>query len=293
MISRSSMGRAAPPCALRSARRRAPILVVAALFIATNTQDLLAAQVGASLPDTSTQSAIFGASDAALLAALLVTSVALVSIDAEVRQQVQGFRNGTTRTLAAGVEPFGRSALWFQASAATFVAGKVIGNQRVADVGLHAVLSLALANAVTWGLKGIGGRSRPYVIQAAGSNDDTEYHDPYAWELFGGWSESSRRSYPSNHATIAFTLAGVLSEEFGGAAPWVAYPVATAVAWSRVYHDAHWASDVTVGALVGIFSSRLVVRFGHGHGGPLERWLLVEVDPEEGTRVGLKLPVGS
>ncbi len=118
------------------------------------------------------------------------------------------------------------------------------------------------------------------------------YRDPYSWKLFGGWEDAGLRSYPSNHATVAFAAATTLSQELGGMVPWFAYPIATAVAWSRVYDDAHWASDVALGALVGIFSSRLVVRYGHRRGGPLERWLLIESDPAERvTRLGLQFPI--
>ncbi len=56
-------------------------------------------------------------------------------------------------------------------------------------------------------------------------------------------------SFPSGHATAAFTAAAVLSEE-GGA--WIWYPLASLVAGSRVYVRMHHASDVIGGAALGI-----------------------------------------
>ncbi len=280
-------------CPFGAFRARVVLLAIAVLCAST-VQGLPAAQLEAALPDTSVHTPIFGSSDAALFAALFATSVVMVSYDADIRRGVTGFSNGATGAFADGAEQFGRSALWLQASAATFVTGKIVGSERVADVGLHALASLLLSNAVTWGLKRVAGRSRPYVVQGGASELGDGFHDPYAWKLFGGRDDASKRSYPSNHATTAFTLAGVLSEEFGGPVPYIAYPVATAVAWSRVYHDAHWASDVAIGALVGIFSARLVVRLSHRQGGPGERPLLFDTDPIDGsTRIGLRLALGN
>lgn len=56
-------------------------------------------------------------------------------------------------------------------------------------------------------------------------------------------------SFPSGHATSAFTAAAVLSEG-GGAIVW--YPLAALVAGSRVYVRMHHASDVLAGAALGV-----------------------------------------
>jgi membrane-associated phospholipid phosphatase len=48
--------------------------------------------------------------------------------------------------------------------------------------------------------------------------------------------------------------------------PWVTvatYGTAGAVAWSRVYEDKHWTSDVVAGSLVGIVAGRGTVAYLH------------------------------
>ena len=51
------------------------------------------------------------------------------------------------------------------------------------------------------------------------------------------------------------------------------------IAASRMYNNAHWASDVALGAAIGTFSGIKVVRYSHGHTDNfIDRWLL-------GTRV--------
>lgn len=243
------------------------------------------------LPGHDDSGPIFGTRDAVLLAGLVALHAVFLPFDADLRDDVGRMRGGATHAVAGIVEPMGRSSLWFQASAGTFVLGKALGEPRVADLGLHLFLSIALSNTVTGGLKGLSGRSRPGAFHRPGADSHGLYSDPHAWALLAGWEDASRRSYPSNHAATAFTVAVVLSEELGGATPWLAYPIASLVAWSRLNDDAHWASDVTLGAAVGILSARLVVRSLHRQeGGGLERWLLFETDPvDRAARLGIQI----
>ncbi len=69
----------------------------------------------------------------------------------------------------------------------------------------------------------------------------------------------SPRSFPSGHATAAFTAATILARTGGGDPLW--YALATVVAGSRVYVKMHHSSDVVVGALVGLALGRAVRRF--------------------------------
>ncbi len=62
-------------------------------------------------------------------------------------------------------------------------------------------------------------------------------------------------SFPSGHATSAFTAAALLSEQ-DRLKP-VYYSIAVLVAWSRVYVKIHHASDVVAGIVVGIFLGKL------------------------------------
>lgn len=235
---------------------------------------------------------LFGRSDLALLAGLVGAQAIFLALDDEVRDRVQAMRDETTDDVAAVVQPLGRAFPWYAASAGTFVVGRIAGRQRVADVGLHVFASLLLSETVTGSLKGLSGRWRPRTTFFDGADTVALFHDSEEWRFLGGWKNDHRRSYPSGHATAAFTIAAALSEEFAGATPWVAYPIATAVAWSRLNDDVHWASDVTMGALVGIVSARAVVRYGHRRGGPLERWLLLDADPRaSAVRLGLRLPL--
>ncbi|MBW3555747.1 MAG: phosphatase PAP2 family protein [Actinobacteria bacterium] len=77
-----------------------------------------------------------------------------------------------------------------------------------------------------------------------------------AWELQRPLRLRTPRtsSFPSGHATSAFTAAGLLSDQ-DRLRP-LYYGVALVVAWSRVYVRIHHASDVVAGILLGTLLGR-------------------------------------
>lgn len=130
----------------------------------------------------------------------------------------------------------------------TWVGGRLAGRGEVADASLRIGAALAAGGVLNGALKYTVGRERP-----------SETADPHHFRPFA--EENRWQSFPSGHAVVAFSLASAVSEE--ARSPWVtaaAYGGAAAVAWSRVYEDKHWASDVTAGALIGVLAGRGTVR---------------------------------
>jgi len=66
-------------------------------------------------------------------------------------------------------------------------------------------------------------------------------------------------SFPSGHASSAFTAAGVLSHRDPKAAP-LYYGLAAVVSTSRIHVKIHHASDVIVGAAVGVVLAQVATR---------------------------------
>lgn len=105
-------------------------------------------------------------------------------------------------------------------------------------------ISAIATNAITFGLKHITNETRPN-----GEND---------------------LSFPSGHTSNAFMTATVLFHEFKETKPVLAYSgfvFASATGVLRVMNNAHWVSDVLVGAAIGILVTDLVYRFE-----PLQGW---------------------
>jgi membrane-associated phospholipid phosphatase len=70
---------------------------------------------------------------------------------------------------------------------------------------------------------------------------------------------SGNQSMPSGHTASAFGFAASLAEDVHPRWAKIGlYTLATGTAWSRVYDNKHWTSDVVFGALVGITSAKIV-----------------------------------
>lgn len=173
-----------------------------------------------------------------------------------------------------------------------YLVGRFTHHRTLADVGLHTTEAIVLGSGVTAVLKGVLGRSRPFV-----SNET----DPRDFKFFKGFGNADRQSFPSGHTTAAFAAASSLTSEVHRVYPsltWVAGPIfyggATTVGLARMYHNKHWASDVALGAAIGTFSGLKVVRYSHNH--PDNRidkiFLRTSIAPSDngGALVGLTLP---
>jgi membrane-associated phospholipid phosphatase len=141
-------------------------------------------------------------------------------------------------------------AFFGTALAGAYFAGKVWDDPSLSSSALRIGASVAAASGVSGALKYAIGRSRPG--QAPDDGD-----------LFRPFSGSS--SFPSGHTTAAFALASAIDQETEASwVPWVAYPVAGLVGWSRIRDDKHWMSDVVAGALIGSWVSHKVMRLTGG-----------------------------
>ena len=70
----------------------------------------------------------------------------------------------------------------------------------------------------------------------------------------------AERSFPSGHAATAFFGATLLAKEYGENYPWIAvggYTIAGTTAVLRMANNQHWASDVLMGAGIGIVSAEI------------------------------------
>jgi membrane-associated phospholipid phosphatase len=109
-----------------------------------------------------------------------------------------------------------------------------------------AAVALVDATILTTGLKFLTGKERP-----SQSGGQVRFHGP----------STRYSSFPSGHASAAFAVATVLGTRYRKYRLPL-YLLAGAVAWARVNAARHFPSDVFVGAGIGIYSGRYVLRHG-------------------------------
>ena len=101
-------------------------------------------------------------------------------------------------------------------------------------------------------LKAITRRERPRDIPTG----------PFTKTFFNGNKSPFRGSgFPSGHAAAAFSVATVVANRYQNHrwVPWAVYGLATAISFSRVTSNAHFPSDVFLGAALGYSITRYQV----------------------------------
>jgi len=178
--------------------------------------------------------------------ALLGTGLLL---DRPIHDAIDRHRSSGLDRLTRRFEPFGgtpRSALIL---AGFYGYGTLADDQRAIDVAQDGLAATLIASGVIVPvLRDVVGRSRP------NANLGTGHFQPFS---------QHNGSFPSGHATQAFVMATVIASHYDdvGWVPYVAYGTASLVGFSRMYHDAHFASDVLAGAAIGILVGKGVVGF--------------------------------
>jgi membrane-associated phospholipid phosphatase len=131
----------------------------------------------------------------------------------------------------------------------SFLVGHMTGNEHLRETGLLAAEAGINSTAVTYLLKEISQRRRPYQ----GDHNGTFFQG-------GG-------SFPSEHSAVAWSVASVWAHQYPGVLSQVlAYGLASAVTVGRVTSQQHFASDAVIGSALGWYFGRQVYRARHDPG---------------------------
>ena len=182
--------------------------------------------------------------DAGVLGAGLAGSIALMGADERIAKRLQSDRYQSKdgwQDVADVAGKINEKSL-FAAALVTYGVAKLFDAPRTTtDIAWHTTESIFVASATATVIRGVLGRSRPFVTLDTATGN----RDPYDYKPGKGFSQLAYRAYPSIHAASAFATAAAL--------PGLA----------RMYGDKHWASDVLMGAALGAVSGWATVRFHH------------------------------
>ena len=213
---------------------------------------------------------VFGLDD---LGVVLFTGVSLAILgkgDVERSQNVSSNRSSTKDDLSPFGEHFGNPVYSLPLLGVAYLAGHLGHKPGLSASALRITGGMVTAAGLGVGAKFVFGRWRPYE-----SPDDAGRFDPF----------SSHSSFPSGHTTVAFSLAAGLDRETHAAwVPCVVYPAAAITAWSRVYEQKHWPTDVVAGAVLGIWASGKFDRLlRQSHGDRVSLEFMPMADPSTGA----------
>ncbi len=188
-------------------------------------------------------------SDAKWLGPLGVSTMALIATDRRTSGELVEHGDNLNRLrISHDISQIGSTVSTAGIAAGLYLTGRAIHNDHLRETGLLAAEALLDSTIVVSALKTASQRQRPPVDHSSG-------------EFFDGGS-----SFPSGHAISAWTLATVISQEYGHHRPLVqvgAYGLATAVSLSRYTGRNHFLSDVLVGSAMGYGIGRYVYHKRH------------------------------
>jgi hypothetical protein len=197
-----------------------------------------------------------GLTDAESLSLVLAGSLGLVLFKND--QQLMNFTQDHKTKVTSKISKLGDlygATLVPAIAAGSYVVGAVIKDDKIEQLGLFSIGALAAQSVVLAAVKTKAGRARPYADEGPNS--------------FGNdGSKDKNQSFYSAHTAFAFTMAAVTDEVYGKdhpVVPYVAYGMATLVAWSRVHDRKHWASDVLLGAVAGKGITTLYINAAKGN----------------------------
>ena len=140
---------------------------------------------------------------------------------------------------------------------AAFGVAGMLGRPHESDTAILLAESAASTGLWTSALKEVSRRTRPRET----AESDGDWTGPGAAFAEDAVGSHGLQSFPSGHSSGTWAVATVLAHQYPShhVVPVLAYSGAAAMSYSRMVVDAHWFSDVVVGALIGYGCARQTI----------------------------------
>ena len=171
--------------------------------------------------------------------------------DEELRDWTQDNISPDTNHLAEFGDYFGNGKYMVPGLFGFYAVGAVIDSPKIKRTALLGIESFIITGVLTQVGKLSFHRHRPRT------GDPKDTFDGPSFEL-----DNDNLAMPSGHTSTAFAIATVIATEYSDSKiiPVLSYSLAAIDAWSRMHYNAHWASDVFMGAALGYFVSKTIVK---------------------------------
>jgi membrane-associated PAP2 superfamily phosphatase len=181
---------------------------------------------------------------------LSVGTFELMLADRDFQEFVQKRRNSTTNRISKWTDRYTQRVTNLTIGG-LYLGGIIFHSQKAKETAVLCLESVALAEEITYGIKHLVGRTRPFGNKGAFHFDPLKLPPP-----------SSSLSFPSGHATCAFALTSVIAQQYHNIPLSIGlYGCATVVALGRLNNNVHFLSDVFWGGVIGFSVGRSLVKF--------------------------------
>jgi membrane-associated phospholipid phosphatase len=182
-------------------------------------------------------------------------TILLFTVDQDARAFSQRNISTIGDNLADIGTQYGRAGYGIALAGGLYAGGLLFHASEVRLTGVMLLESIGFAGVTTTVLKSAFGRSRPYMEEGRFKFRGFQTADDYL-------------SFPSGHATVAFSVSSILAARINRPMATVGlYTIAAVTSFSRVYNDEHWLSDVFLGAAIGTASGLTVASLHNDEAG--------------------------
>lgn len=182
------------------------------------------------------------------MAIIIMVFIAIVSLlvieDTQIRYMVRGMRMHPWLEIMQWISFSGKGIFLLLILFLVFIFGLLKERDREQKAARYGIYALTLAAILIQAIKHFIGRPRPRIVDAG------EFH-------LGPSLASGYDSFPSGHAAASFAVAYILARFYPEGKVFF-YGFAALVAFSRLYVDAHFASDIFVGAGLGVITGKAI-----------------------------------
>lgn len=200
----------------------------------------------------------------------LLTTGCVLFADKPINRLAVNIRNKSPTVISVSSYVTGFGSYYEAYTLAAFAAyGYIFKNEKTKTTTFLATQAYITAGAIELALKYLTGRQRPLFYTPVTNVNNNTFHGPFYQftKDKNGFRppNTTYTSFPSGHTTVAFAAATVFAMEYRNYryVPILAYSAATLIGLSRLTENAHWASDVLVGAALGYLCGRQVVNNYH------------------------------
>jgi membrane-associated phospholipid phosphatase len=180
----------------------------------------------------------------------VIGGAAAISIfEKDIRKFIFNNKSSGFNTLADLGEIYGEPLMVVLLTGSLYSTGLILNDDWLRETSVILTAAILPSGIIQTTSKIIAGRARPYL------NLENYYFEPFR-------QEEDFYSFVSGHTMVAVSTSWILAKRINNnLAKGMFYTAGIISAYSRLYHDEHWMSDVLLGGTLGILSANSVINW--------------------------------